>query len=164
MDITLRSTSQKYEKMVDELVPPLIELLKAIDELECEIFKRNEELEEEKIVLKISPNQIHPKWSELVEEHKKRFEILIGSKVSEKLMARGYARSFGKPGEYFYATSGEYNAEFTMRKPDVASIILHYKRGLDMKHKFVMRLSHDKWLIDEKYYGYNDKTWYLGHM
>lgn len=38
MNITLRSTSQKYEKMAVELVPPLLELLKAIDELECEIL------------------------------------------------------------------------------------------------------------------------------
>lgn len=107
---------------------------------------------------------MHPKWSDLMEEHKKRFKMLIDGKVSEKLMARGYARSFGKPGEYFCATSGEYNAEFTMRKPDVASMILYYKRGLDEKHKFVMRLIQDKWLIDEKYYGFNDKSWYLGNM
>lgn len=164
MNITLRNTSQKYEKMAAELVPPLLELLKAIDELECAIFKRNEELEQEKIELNLSLNQVHPKWSDLMEEHKKRFGMLIDGKVSEKLMARGYAGSFGKLGEYFYAASGEYNAEFTMRKQDAASVILHFKRGLDIKHKFVMRLIQDKWLIDEKYYGFNDKSWYLGNM
>lgn len=31
-----------------------------------------------------------------------------------------------------------------------------------MKHKFVLRLINDKWLIDEKFYGFGDeKTWYV---
>lgn len=30
-----------------------------------------------------------------------------------------------------------------------------------MKHKFVLRLINDKWLIDDKYYGFSDEeTWY----
>lgn len=162
MDIVLRSTPEKYKKMLDELVPPLFELLKAIDILEDEIFKRNSKLEQEKIVLKISPNQVHPKWFELTAEYKKRFKNLIDGKVSEKLIARGYANSFGKPSEYFYLNSGEFSAEFTMRKPDVASVVTYFKHGLDMKHKFVLRLVNGKWLIDEKYYGFSGKTWNLG--
>ena len=31
-----------------------------------------------------------------------------------------------------------------------------------MKHKFVLRLIDEKWLIDEKFYGFGgEKTWYV---
>ena len=162
MCITLKSTSTKYEKMVEELVPSLFKLLKELDLLEQEIFVCDCALDKEKPALKIPFNQIHPKWKELVSEYRTRFEFIIDGRISEKLRLLGYANRFGDPSQYFYLNSGVYLAEFTMRKEDVASVITHYKSSVDMKHKFVLRLIDDIWLIDEKYYGFeNEKTWYL---
>ena len=47
--------------MVDEIIPPLLELLKELTFLEEEIFKKNHELNVEKSILKIPANQNHPK-------------------------------------------------------------------------------------------------------
>ena len=41
------------KKMVDEIIPPLLELLKELTFLEEEIFKKNHELNVEKSILKI---------------------------------------------------------------------------------------------------------------
>ena len=52
-----------------------------------------------------------------------------------------------------------------MRKADMATIIIHYQQALEMKHKFVLRLIEDKWLVDEKYYGFeNEDTWHLDRI
>ena len=56
--------------MVDEIIPPLLELLKELTFLEEEIFKKNHELNVEKSILKIPANQNHPKWTELMTEYK----------------------------------------------------------------------------------------------
>lgn len=162
MNIILKSTPKKYENMMDKLAPLLLDLLKELDLLEQEIFVRDEALKKEKPALNIPRHQVHPKWDELMDEYSTRFEHIIDGRVSEKLRSRGYAGSFGNPGEYYYANSGEFSAEFTMRKESMASVIIHYGKALKMKHKFVLRLIDGIWVIDEKYYGFEgEKTWYL---
>lgn len=48
-----------------------------------------------------------------------------------------------------------------MRKEDTASIVVHYNSSLDKKHKFVLRLIDGIWLIDAKYYGFeNENIWH----
>lgn len=161
MCITIKSTPAKYEKMMEELVPPLFKLLKELDSLEREIYVRNCALDKEKLTLNIPANQIHPKWKELMGEYRTRYGVMIQGKVSEKLRSRGYANSYGDPSKYFYLDSEVFSAEFTMRKEDMASIITHYKKSIDRKDKFVLRLIDGIWLIDEKYYGFeNEKTWH----
>ena len=61
MELTLKSTPEKYKKMVDELLPPLLELLQKLTFLEEGIYERNKELDAEKRLLKIPSYQLHPK-------------------------------------------------------------------------------------------------------
>lgn len=162
MYIKLKNTPTKYAKMMDELVPPLFKLLQELDALEQEFFARDCALNDEKIALKIPFNQTHPKWREMMSEYRTRFGVIIDKRVSEKLKSRGYAYSFGDPSHYSYLENGTFTAEFTMRKEDMANIVIHYEGSVDMKDKFVLRLIDDVWLIDEKYYGFEDeKTWHL---
>ena len=161
MCITLKSTPSKYEKTAEELAPPLFELLNELDSLEQEIFARNRAMDEEKPALNIPSHQTHPKRNELISEYRTRFEAIIDKRVTEKLKARGFANSFGKPTRYPYIKSGAFSAEFTMRKEDTASIVVHYNSSLDKKHKFVLRLIDGIWLIDAKYYGFeNENIWH----
>ncbi|MGP1448891.1 hypothetical protein [Filifactor alocis] len=161
MNIILKNTPETYKKMVDEIIPPLLELLQELTLLEEEIFKRNHELDVEKSILNIPSNQIHPKWKELMTEYENRFEEMITGKVSENLMSKGYATHYGNPSEYFYVNHDDFLLEFTMQQADMAVIVIHYQGAVDMKHKFMIRLINKKWLVDEKYYGFEDETlWY----
>ena len=165
MNVVLKSTPRKYENMMDVLVPLLLDLLKKIDLLEQEIFVRDCALEKEKPALNIPRSQVHPKWNELMNEYSTRFERIIDGRVSKELRSRGYGNSFGNPGEYYYANSGEFSAEFTMRKENMASVVIHFNKPLDMKHKFVLRLIDGIWVIDGKYYAFEgEKTWYLHNI
>ncbi len=163
MDIVLKNTPVKYEKMMEEIAPPLLELLIEVDSLEQEIFARDREMEKEKAALNIPSHRTHPKYSELVSEFRTRFGDFLDKRATDKLKAYGYARSYGNPSRYSYLKSGEYSAEFTMRKDDMASVVVNiYRKGeLDKKHKFVLRLVDGVWLLDEKYYCFGEeKTWH----
>ena len=72
MELMLKSTPEKYKKMVDELLPPLLELLQKLTLLEEEIYERNKELDAEKRLFKIPSHQIHPEWNELIDEYHQR--------------------------------------------------------------------------------------------
>ena len=95
-------------------------------------------------------------------EYENSFKRIIEGKVSKKLISNGYVLKYENPSEYFYLNSDEFSLEFTMSKEDMAAITIRYnKAAIDMKHKFVLRLIDDKWLVDEKYYGFEgEDQWY----
>ena len=147
--------------MADEIVLPLLELLQELKSLEEEVFKRNSELNAEKLILNIPANQNHPKWSGLMAEYESRYEEIAKGKVSENLMSKGYATHYSNPSEYFYVHSDDFLLEFTMQQPDMAIIIIHFSGATEMKHKFIVRQINKRWVVDEKYYGFADEAiWY----
>ena len=58
MNIIIKDTLKKYNKMADEIVPLLLELLTELTLLEEEVYNRNRELDSEKSTLNIPGNQI----------------------------------------------------------------------------------------------------------
>nr|WP_298571859.1 hypothetical protein [uncultured Mogibacterium sp.] len=161
MNIIIKNTPKKYNKLVDEIVPPLLELLTELTLLEEEVYNRNLELNAEKSTLNIPANQNHPKWIGLMAEYESRYEEIAKGKVSENLMSKGYATHYSNPSEYFYTNSKDFSLEFTMQQPDMAIIIIHFSGATDMKHKFIVRWINKRWLVDEKYYGFADEAiWY----
>ena len=82
------NTSPKYENRAEEILMPLLDLLKKLTLLEEEIFERDEALEEEKKVLNIPEHQVHPKWEALMDEYYDRYTDLIEGRVSNKLLSK----------------------------------------------------------------------------
>ena len=161
MNIKIKNTPEKYKGMADEIILPLLELLKELNSLEEEVFKRNSELNAEKLILNIPANQNHPKWSELMAEYESRYKEIAKGKVSKNLMSKGYATHYSNPSEYFYANSDDFLLEFAMQQSDIAIIIIHFSGAIDMKHKFIVRQINKRWVVDEKYYGFADEAiWY----
>lgn len=116
MELMLKSTPEKYKKMVDELLPPLLELLQKLTFLEEGIYERNKELDAEKRLLKIPSYQLHPKWNEVMDEYHQRYLALIEDHVSEKCFSKGPRNSYGHPSEYSYLKGEDFSVQFTMRK------------------------------------------------
>ena len=161
MNIKIKNTPEKYKGMADEIILPLLELLKELNSLEEEVFKRNSELNAEKLILNIPANQNHPKWSGLMAEYESRYKEIAKGKVSKNLMSKGYATHYSNPSEYFYANSDDFLLEFAMQQSDMAIIIIHFSGATEMKHKFIVRQINKRWVVDEKYYGFADEAiWY----
>ena len=151
--------------MVEIIIPPLLDLLKSLTLLEEEIFERNRALDKEKEALAIPANQVHPKWNDLMDDYFQRQMQLLTGRVTQKCLEGGVRNSYGSPSEYNYVKRNDFSVDFIMIKAEEARIITHFQEALEMKHQFVLRLVDGNWLLDEKFYGFEDEeTWYLDSL
>ena len=165
MRVNYKNTPENYRAMVEIIIPPLLDLLKSLTLLEEEIFERNRALDKEKEALAIPANQVHPKWNELMDDYFQRQMQLLTGRVTQKCLEGGVRNSYGSPSEYNYVKRNDFSVDFIMTKAEEARVITHYQEALEMKHQFVLRLVDGNWLLDEKFYGFEDEeTWYLDSL
>ena len=161
MRVNYKNTPENYRTMVEIIIPPLFDLLKSLTLLEEEIFERNRALDKEKEALAIPVNQVHPKWNDLMDDYFHRQIQLITGRVTQKCLEEGVRNTYGSPSEYNYVKRNDFSVDFIMTKAEEARVITHYQEALEMKHQFVLRLVDGNWLLDEKFYGFEDEeTWY----
>ena len=165
MRVNYKNTPENYRTMVEIIIPPLFDLLKSLTLLEEEIFERNRALDKEKEALAIPVNQVHPKWNDLMDDYFHRQIQLITGRVTQKCLEEGVRNTYGSPSEYNYVKRNDFSVDFIMTKAEEARVITHYQEALEMKHQFVLRLVDGNWLLDEKFYGFEDEeTWYLDSL
>lgn len=161
MRVNYKNTPENYRAMAETIIPPLLNLLKSLTLLEEEIFERNRALDKEKEALGIPVNQVHPKWNDLMDDYFHRQIQLLTGQVTQKCLEVGVRNTYGSPSEYNYVKRNDFSVDFIMTKAEEARVITHYQDALEMKHQFVLRLVDGNWLLDEKFYGFEDeKTWY----
>ena len=161
MRVNYKNTPENYRAMAEIIIPPLLDLLKSLTLLEEEIFERNRALDKEKEALAIPANQVHPKWNDLMDDYFQRQMQLLTGRVTQKCLEGGVRNSYGSPSEYNYVKRNDFSVDFIMTKAEEARIITHFQEALEMKHQFVLRLVDGNWLLDEKFYGFEDEeTWY----
>ena len=165
MRVNYKNTPKKYQTLAEIIITPLLDLLKSLTLLEEEIFERNRALDKEKEALAIPANQLHPKWDELMDDYFQRQMQLLTGRVTQKYLEGGVRNSYGSPSEYNYVKRNDFSVDFIMTKAEEARVITHYQEALDMKHQFVLKLVDGNWLLDEKFYGFEDEeTWYLDSL
>lgn len=165
MRVNYKNTPENYRAMAEIIIPPLLDLLKSLTMLEEEIFERNRALDKEKEALAIPANQLHPKWNELMDDYFQRQMQLLTGRVTQKYLEGGVRNSYGSPSEYNYVKRNDFSVDFIMTKAEEARIITHFQEALEMKHQFVLRLVDGNWLLDQKFYGFEDEeTWYLDSL
>ena len=161
MRVNYKNTPKKYQTLAEIIITPLLDLLKSLTLLEEEIFERNRALDKEKEALGIPSNQLHPLWNELMDDYFQRQMQLLTGRVTQKCLEGGVRNSYGSPSEYNYVKRNDFSVAFIMTKAEEARVITHYQEALEMKHQFVLRLVDGNWLLDEKFYGFEDEeTWY----
>ena len=165
MRLNYKNTPENYRAMAEIIIPPLLDLLKSLTLLEEEIFERNRALDKEKEALGIPSNQLHPLWNELMDDYFQRQMQLLTGRVTQKCLEEGVRNTYGSPSEYNYVKRNDFSVAFIMTKAEEARVITHYQEALEMKHQFVLRLVDGNWLLDEKFYGFeNEETWYLDSL
>ena len=165
MRVNYKNTPENYRAMAEIIIPPLLDLLKNLTLLEEEIFERNRALNKEKEALGIPSNHLHPLWNDLMDDYFHRQIQLITGRVTQKCLEGGVRNSYGSPSEYNYVQTNDFSIDFIMTKAEEARVITHYQEALEMKHQFVHRLVDGNWLLDEKFYGFEDEeTWHLDSL
>lgn len=161
MRVNYKNTPENYQSMAEIIIPPLFDLLKSLTLLEEEIFECNRALDKEKATLGIPANQVYPKWNDLMDDYFHRQMQLLTGRVTQYYLEGGVRISYGSPSEYNYVKRNDFFVDFIMTKAEEARVITHYQEALEMKHQFVLRLVDGNWLLDEKFYGFEDEeTWY----
>lgn len=165
MRVNYKNTPEKYQTVAEIIITPLLDLLKSLTLLEEEIFERNRALDKEKEALGIPSNQLHPLWNDLMDDYFHRQIQLITGRVTQKCLEGGVRNSYGSPSEYNYVQRNDFSVDFIMTKAEEARVITHYQEALEMKHQFLLRLVDENWLLDEKFYGFEDEeTWHLDSL
>lgn len=165
MKVNYKNTPEKYQTVAEIIITPLLDLLKSLTLLEEEIFERNRALDKEKEALGIPSNQLHPLWNDLMDDYFHRQIQLITGRVTQKCLEGGVRNSYGSPSEYNYVQRNDFSVDFIMTKAEEARVITHYQEALEMNHQFVLRLVDGNWLLDEKFYGFEDEeTWHLDSL
>ena len=165
MRVNYKNTPENYRAMAEIIIPPLLDLLKSLTLLEEEIFERNRALDKEKEGLDIPANQLHPLWNELMDDYFHRQIQLLTGRVTQNYLEGGVRISYSSLSEYNYVKRNDFSVAFIMTKAEEARVITHYQEALDMKHQFVLKLVDGNWLLDEKFYGFEDEeTWYLDSL
>lgn len=75
--VAIEDTPEKFRPAADEIVPPLLELLRARSALEAEIFARSRELEAKKLAAGIPQSQEAPGSEALWAEYERRYLELV---------------------------------------------------------------------------------------
>ena len=169
MRVNYKNTPEKYQTVAEIIITPLLDLLKSLTLLEEEIFEHNRALDKEKEALGIPSNQLHPLWNDLMDDYFHRQIQLITGRVTQKCLEGGVRNSYGSPSEYNYVQTNDFSVDFIMTKAEEARVITHYQEAyqeaLEMKHQFLLRLVDGNWLLDEKFYGFEDEeTWHLDSL
>lgn len=164
LNVQVVDTPETYWPMTEQLVPPVVELLKALSDLEEETFRRSQGLDAQKQAQGIPSHQTAPGWKELMAEYSARIYELASPWCTEKLLARGYGRSYGSPTCYGYL-NGDFQIFFTMKSAKRAVIETRYYQSIEKAHQFVLRPAEGGWKIDEVSYRLsNEKTWHSFHI
>ena len=162
--IEIRDTPEKFAPVAKELVPFLVDHLRALAALEADMFRRERELEKKKLDMGIPKHQTAPGWEELVEDYTNRYGQAARAFCTPKLLERGYARSWGRPGEYDYLNTG-CDLIFTMKSARRAVVEARHTRVLLFRYQFVLKDTEDGWRVDQKSYAHGlDDSWHLHHI
>lgn len=165
MTIQIAGTPETFQPMAQELVPPLLELLQARNDLEREIHQRFQALEAEKPALGLPKNQMHPDDPALWEDYRRRYLELVEPQCVPDLLKYGAAGSCGKPARYdplFDDPEGQ--VIFTMKSAKRATVETTCRKSWEQRYRFTLRLGEDGWKIGRVEYSFGgETTWHAEH-
>lgn len=160
-EIVLLDTPEKFAGTKDEIIPKLVDLLRKINKLEKETFEKNKELVKAKAEAGLPEWQEAPGIRELYQEYEDRYNQLVASECTDKLLQRGCGKTFGNPPRYGYVDTG-CKFIFTMKSAKKATVESDFFAGVDSKHRFIFRNIEGKWKIDEISYKFeNEDSWHI---
>lgn len=158
-------TPEKFRPLAEELVPPLLELLRARNDLEREVHERFQALEAAKLAAGIPKNQVAPGDPELWEEYRRRYLELVQPRCVPGLLKYGAAGSCGRPARYDPLFAGpEGKVLFTMKSPKKAVVETSCQKSWEMRYRFTLRLCEEGWRIGGVEHSFGgEESWHKEH-
>lgn len=166
----INNAADKFKDMQAELCGFLFEMLREINVLEIKIGKRNALIE--KRIPELDRTQISAEYDALWSDLHDEYERIVSDKCTEKLLDKGFGKSFGTSIKYIWAEENppaeisERTLIFEMKTAKKAMIEMQYKRFTQScASRFTLIKQDGKWLVDAHNWTSDyDNIWHRGHI
>lgn len=164
LNIVFRDTPEKFRPMADEILPPLIGLLRSLCALEEEMHARDIKLRASRPG-GIYSTEMHPDTPALWQEYKDRYHALLDPHCTARFLAgrRDCCQCMGDPADFSGLNRGG-TVEFTMKSPAKAVVMVAESKSGSVDCRFDLRPEGGAWKIDKAAYRFlNDPKWHTEH-
>ena len=167
MDIE-NNAFEKFKDKQGEVVKCLLELLGQINELEREVYRRDCITREKIWKKELTAEEISRENDNLWAYYREECRKIVEGKCTEKLLKKGYARSFSTTPMYEYIEDADdCRGTFSMETAKKAVVEFRFTKhsSVHFMHRFTLVPSGDAWLVDAFGYGTeNEGVWHRGHI
>lgn len=167
----INNAADKFKGMQAELCGFLFDMLREINALEMKIGKQNALIQ--KRIPELDRTQISAEYDALWSDLHDEYERIVSDKCTEKLLDKGFGKSFGTSIKYIWAETDppaeigdKRTVIFEMKAPKKAVIEVRYKRfAQNCASRFTLVKQDDKWLVDAHNWTSDyDNIWHRGHI
>ena len=147
--LALEDTPEKFRPLAEEIVPPLIELLRGLCALEEKFCARGQKQRAERPG-GIYSTQAHPNSKALWDYYRDAYKALLDPRCTEKLLARrrDCCQSMGDPAD-FACLKGAAEVVFTMKSKSKAVVIVRAFDGFGSDCRFELKPEAGEWKINQ---------------
>ena len=166
--VIINEAFEKFRDKQDEVVEALAELLRLINAAEVRIFERDSELHERLRKKEITGAEFSQLSKCVWSDYREEVKNIVEPRCTEKLLKKGYARSFSNTPMYGYIDDPEdCRGLFTMETAKKAVVEFRFTKhsSVNFMHKFTLVPNGDKWLADTFNYGTEKEgVWHRGSI
>lgn len=159
---------EKFKNKQDEICGILLELLGKINELERSIYERDCEINTRIRKKELTAEEISEYHDNLWEDYREECKKIVEERCTEKLLKKGYARSFSTTPMYGYIEDADdCRGTFFMETAKKAVVEFRFTNhsSVNFMHRFTLVPSGDTWLVDAFSYGTEKEgVWHRGHI
>ena len=159
------------DKFVDkqgEVVDCLLELLRLLNEVERSIFERDSDIQTRIRKKELTAAEISNEYDALWADYREECKKIVEPRCTEKLLKKGYARSFSTPPMYSYIEDADdCRGTFSMETAKKAVVEFRFSKhsSVHFMHRFTLVPSGGAWLVDAFGYGTEKEgVWHRGHI
>ena len=132
VQIVFQDTPERFRPLAEEIVPPLVELLRGLCALEEKFYARDRKQKAARPG-GIYSTQAHPNSQSLWEHYREAYRALLDPHCTEKLLSRrrDCCQSMGDPAD-FACLKGEAEVLFTMKSGSKAVAVVRLRQRLPL--------------------------------
>lgn len=157
---------EKFRGRQDEVVGTLLELLRLINDAERTIFERDSQLHERLLKKEISGEEFSLISKDIWNDYREEVKAIVEPRCTEKLLKKGYARSFSNTPMYGYIED-DCRGVFSMETAKKAVVEFRFTdhSTVNFMHRFTLVPSGGRWFVDAFSYGTEKEgVWHRGHI
>jgi len=162
----INNADERFKDKQDAVVGCLLELLGLLNELERSVYRRDCVLQDK--IPELSAAEISSCSDKLWADYHEECRKILESRCTEKLLKRGFKRSFSNPPMYGYIENADgCRGTFSMDTAKKAVVEFRFTRNssVHFMHKFALVPSGDTWLVDVFNYGTEKEgVWHRGQQ